>query len=66
MKDELTSIQGVGDKTAEKIMTVFEEHNSGSVPAEVKENLESAYDYYENEQYSYAGKFLRKAVEGLE
>lgn len=65
MKDDLTDIQGVGDKTADKIMTVFEEHNSG-VPAEVKDNLESAYDYYENEQYSYAGKFLRKAVEGLE
>jgi endonuclease III-like uncharacterized protein len=64
MKDDLTDIQGVGDKTADKIMTVFEEHNSG-VSDDVRHNLEEAMSYYENEDYEYAGKFLRRAVDGL-
>jgi Holliday junction resolvasome RuvABC DNA-binding subunit len=63
MKDDLTSIQGVGDKTADKIMTVFEEHYSTS--DEVGENLETALEYYETGEYEYAGKFLRRAVDGL-
>ena len=64
MKDDLTDIQGVGDKTADKIMTVFEEHNSGTSD-DVAENMKQALDYYESGEYEYAGKFLRRAVDGL-
>jgi hypothetical protein len=63
IEDELEDISGVGTETRKKIMTVFEEHNSTS--DEVVENLETALDYYEAGEYEYAGKFLRRAVDGL-
>jgi len=63
MKDALTEINGVGDKTADKIMTVFQEHNG--VSDDVRHNLEEAMSYYESEEYEYAGKYLRRAVDGL-
>jgi hypothetical protein len=65
LRDALTDIRGVGDAKADEIMTVFDEYERG-VPDEVRSDLEAAYDYYQEGQYSYAGKFLRRAVEGLE
>jgi len=66
MKEELTDIQGVGDKTADKIMTVFEDHTETGVPEHIQDDLEAAMSYYENEEYAYAGKFLRRVMEDLD
>jgi hypothetical protein len=62
IEDDLEDISGVGTETRKKIMTVFEEHGTSD---EVVENLETALDYYESGEYEYAGKFLRRAVDGL-
>lgn len=43
LKNELTDIRGVGDATADEILSVVEEH---SVDSTVKENVRQAYDYY--------------------
>lgn len=61
LKDQLQEIDGVGEKTAEKILDVVDETNSD----ELTENIEDAYDYYQAGQYSYAGKFLKRAYESL-
>lgn len=65
LEDDLQEIRGIGEAKASEIMTVFENHQSDT-PDVVKENLEQAIDYYEDGQYSYAGKFLRQAYEGFE
>ncbi len=64
LKDELTDIHGIGESKTEEIMTVFEDYDSTNEV--VESNLREAMDYYNNNEYEYAGKFLRRAVEGLE
>lgn len=40
LKDDLTEIQGVGDATADKIVSVVEGHDTGGVdPADVEKAL---------------------------
>jgi len=63
MKDELTEIHGIGDAKADEILEIVE---SNSVDSTVEDNLRSAWDYYQDGQYSYAEKFLRRAIEALE
>jgi hypothetical protein len=47
-------------------MTVFMDYEGDKLPPEARDNLESAWDYYQNEQYAYAGKFLRRVMEDLD
>lgn len=66
VRDDLTDINGVGETTADKIMTVFEDYESSDVPEDVRSNLEDAMSYYDAAQYEYAGKFLRRVMEDLD
>ena len=60
LKDDLTDIQGVGDATADKIMTVFEDYQS---EPEAVEAIEKALEYFDQGDYTYGEKFLRRVVE---
>ena len=59
LKDDLVAIDGVGEKTAEKILDVVEAHHE-------TEHLEEAIAYLEAGQTGYAKKYIRKALEGKE
>ena len=63
LREELQTVRGVGDAKADEILEIVE---SNSVDSTVEDNLRSAWDYYQDGQYSYAEKFLRRAIEGLE
>lgn len=64
LHDDLTDIRGIGDATAEEIIEVVEGHTEDNET--LRDNLESALDYYEDERYGYAGKYLRRAYNALE
>lgn len=65
LKDDLQEIRGIGKAKADSIMTVFEEYEQSGVPESVRQDLEEAMSYYEQGQYEYAGKFLRRVMEDL-
>jgi len=69
MTDELRAqfleIRGVGETTADEILAVLED-NPSDVGSDVADQLRTAHDYHENGDFEYAGKFLARAVEGLE
>lgn len=61
LKEDLQEVDGVGEKTADKIMTVFEDHESPE--SGVKVEVEKALEYMDQGDYGYAEKFLRRVVE---
>jgi len=70
LTDELETISGVGPKTAEKVEAIV---NSGEYVTHdelmdemVAQNVREAYDHYEDGQYEYAGKYIRRAYNALE
>lgn len=65
LEDELMEIRGIGEAKADEVLDVLEAHEK-SVESEVAENIKSAWDYYDAGYESYAGKFLKRAYEGLE
>jgi endonuclease III-like uncharacterized protein len=65
LRDDLTEIQGVGEATADSILEVLAEHDTGT-DSEVREAVLETWDYYQDGQYSYAGKYLERAVNHLQ
>jgi len=65
LEDALTDIRGVGDATAEEIMSVVDEHGDGG-SVELEETLRDAVSYYEQGDYGYAEKYLYRALELVE
>jgi endonuclease III-like uncharacterized protein len=57
LKDDLLAIDGVGETTAEKILTVVEAHQE-------TENLEEAIAYLEAGNTEYAKKYIIRTLEG--
>jgi ribosomal protein S13 len=62
LEENLQNIHGIGEQKAKEIMEVVE---SNSVNSDVEENVKNAYDYYQEGEYSYMGKFLERAMEAL-
>jgi hypothetical protein len=60
MRDALTDIQGVGPKTADKIMQVVEKHETDG---ECVENVQEALGYLDEGQPGYARKYLERVVD---
>lgn len=60
LRDDLQTVDGVGPATADAIMDVLSDHDTGDVPDEVHE----AIDYLEADRPGYAAKYLRRLVEG--
>jgi endonuclease III-like uncharacterized protein len=61
MRKQLLAINGVGEATADKILAITEEHTT--TDTDVATQVRAAWDYYQADQYGYAGKFLRNAYE---
>jgi len=59
--DDLLSIDGVGEATANKVQDVYDEHGYGEPSDELEQNLRQALDYYNAGNYEYAGKYLKRA-----
>jgi hypothetical protein len=59
LRDDLTDIRGVGDATADTILEVVENHDTGSSTQEI----ETAIEYLEDGHAGYALKYLRRVVE---
>jgi len=64
LESDLKDIRGIGDAKAEEIIAVVEDYNG--TDDELTENIKQAWDYYQDGQESYAGKFLRRAYEQVE
>lgn len=57
LRDELTEISGVGDATADKIISVVESQSN----EDVAETLAEAIEYYESGSPEYAMGYVRDA-----
>ena len=59
LKDELQTINGVGEKTAEKIVEVVDEHGENDLPEEVY----SAFEHAEDGNARMAASYLSQVVD---
>jgi hypothetical protein len=62
LEEAFQEVSGVGPARAEELVEIVESEDVDSI---VAENVEQAYDYYQNGDYSYSGKFLERAVNNL-
>lgn len=62
IRDDLQSIDGVGPKTTDSIMSVFEDYEQDADP-EVYQQVEKALEYFDQGDYSYGEKFLSRVVD---
>ena len=60
LRDDLTAIDGVGDATADKILEVLADHDTG----ESDPLLEAAYEYARQGDERKAAIFLRRSERG--
>jgi len=63
LREELQTISGIGPAKAKEIINIVEEHNTDD---ELAEQVRQAWDYYDDGQRRYAGKYLKRAVAYLE
>lgn len=63
LEDDLQEIHGVGPETAAEIMEIV---NAQNMSPEIEADVREAWDYYQNGDYSYMGKFLERAVNNLD
>lgn len=60
----LTEINGIADARADEILDVIDEH--GDAPdGDVRELVDTAWEYHAAGQHEYAAKFVRKARDQL-
>lgn len=59
LREELQTINGVGEATADAILDVLDEYGSDDLTG----LIEQAYDYHEAGQHEYARKYVRRAYE---
>ena len=60
LHDRLTDIDGIGDSRADEILELVGDTTG------VKEDLETALAYMDNDNAEYARKFIENALEDLE
>lgn len=66
LKEPLQTIDGVGDKTADKVIDVVDECEAvETIDPAVVADLEEALSYHDDGQYEYARKFLHRIEEGM-
>lgn len=58
LKEELKTVSGVGEATADAIMDVLSDHDTGDTPDEVHQAL----DYLDADRPGYAAKYLQDLV----
>jgi len=59
--DDLLSIDGVGEATANKVHEVYKQHGYGEPSEELEQNIRQALDYYRAGKYEYGAKYLTRA-----
>ena len=59
LKDELTEISGVGEKTAEKIVAVVDEHGDSDLP----EAVYSAFEHADDGNARMAASYLSQVID---
>lgn len=63
---EFQRVKGVGPNKAAQLVEIVEDSDHG-IPAEVRENITTAYEaHYEEEAHHHARKFVKQAYNALE
>lgn len=60
LKSELMEIDGIGPSKSEQIIDVVESHDENDVALEA---VEKALDYFDQGDYGYGEKYLRRLVD---
>lgn len=63
LRKELQEIDGVGEKTADKIMDVLDGYQEETVPDDLEDAIMDMWDYYDAGEHEYAGEYLKDIVE---
>lgn len=63
LREELQEIDGVGEKTTDRIMDVLDGYQEETVPDDLEDAIMDMWDYYDAGEYGYAGEYLKDIVE---